>query len=97
MRTWSQALWTLRCEVLLGDGKFSTLLTEVGKQHNVNDLTCAYSSLVSFVNPNAQESDQILLAIVTSSLNNAVLKEEVMIMHMLVFVFKHHHPSFLCI
>ena len=34
MRTWSQALWTLRGEVLLGDGKFSTSLTEVGKQHN---------------------------------------------------------------
>ena len=32
MRTWSQALWTLRGEVLLGDGKFSTSLTEVGKQ-----------------------------------------------------------------
>ena len=34
MRTQSQALWTLRGEVLLDDGKFSTSLTEVGKQHD---------------------------------------------------------------
>ena len=41
MRTWSQALWTLRGEVLLGGGKFSTSRTKVGKQHvDMVMMTC---------------------------------------------------------